>query len=119
MSRPLLATKLEKGSPLQLGEGGLEIGFPRGSLELSMLKEQDYHNQLQELAASFFKRPTVVKIVPISTEDRHFPISLAEKKSLDQATRVTALKETALRHPMVAAALEIFGGTLDDCREPE
>ncbi len=118
-SRPLLATKLEKGSPLQLDEGGLQIGFPRGSLELSMLKEQDYHNQLQELAVSFFKRPTAVKIVPISTEDRHLPISLAEKKNLDQAARVTALKETALRHPMVTAALEIFGGTLDECREPE
>ncbi|TWJ16584.1 DNA polymerase III subunit gamma/tau [Geobacter argillaceus] len=118
-TRPLLATKLEKGSPLQLDEGGLQIGFPRGSLELSMLKEKDYHTQLQELAVSFFKRPTVVKIVPISTEDRHLPISLAEKKSLDQAARVTTLKETALRHPMVAAALEIFGGTLDECREPE
>jgi DNA polymerase-3 subunit gamma/tau len=118
-TRPLLATKLEKGSPLQLGEGELQIGFPRGSLELSMLKEQDYHNQLQELAVSFFRRPTVVKIVPISNEDRQAPISLAEKKSLDQAARVTALKETALRHPMVTAALEIFGGTLDECREPE
>ncbi len=118
-TRPLLATKLEKGSPLQLSEGGVQIGFPRGSLELSMLKEKDYHTQLQELAVGFFKRPTAVKIVPISTEDRHLPISLAEKKSLDQAARVTTLKETALRHPMVTAALEIFGGTLDECNEPE
>ncbi len=118
-SRPLLATKLEKGNPLQLEEGALQIGFPRGSLELSMLKEQDYHNQLQELAATFFRRPTAVKIVPISADDRHLPISLAEKKSLEKTARATALKETALRNPLVSAALEIFGGTLDECREPD
>lgn len=118
-SKPLLATKLEKGRPMQLEEGSLQIGFPQGSLELSMLKERDYHDQLQELAASFFRRPTVVKIAPISADDRHLPISLAEKKSLEKTARVTALKETALRHPMVSAALEIFGGTLDECREPD
>ncbi len=118
-SKPLLATKLEKGNPLQLEEGSLKIGFPPGSLELSMLKEPDYQNQLQELAAGFFRRQTAVRIVPITADQQHIPISLAEKKSLEQSARATALKETALRHPMVSAALEIFGGTLDECREPD
>jgi DNA polymerase-3 subunit gamma/tau len=110
--KPLLASKLEKGSPLDIADGMLRLGYPQGSLELSMLQEADSLQQLTELAASYYGRPVVVKIVPLSGSEESLPPSIEEKKSAESARNEQEMKNSANSHPLVKAALEIFGGEI-------
>ena len=72
--------------------------------------------ELQGLAREFFRSDTTVRLVPL-TGDATPPPSLLEKKSLEDADRSKRMKELATGHPMVNAALEIFGGELVEVRE--
>jgi DNA polymerase-3 subunit gamma/tau len=108
--KPMLATKLEKGSPLQAGNDILQIGFPRGSLELSLLQETDYRQQLAELSNGYYGQPVELKIIPLAADSVDVPLSISEKKNLDRALKEKAVKDAADSHPLVKAALEIFGG---------
>jgi DNA polymerase-3 subunit gamma/tau len=110
--KPMLATKLEKGSPIQATGDLLQIGFPKGSLELSLLQEQDYRQQLASLSASYYGKPVDIKIIPLSADNSDVPISLAEKKTLERAMKEKAIKDAADSHPLVRAALEVFGGEI-------
>jgi len=108
--KPMLATKLEKGSPIQASGNALQIGFSRGSLELSLLQEADYRQQLADLAKNYYGQPVEIKIIPLSTDSVDTPLSIAEKKNLERAMKEKAVKEAADCHPLVKAALEVFGG---------
>jgi DNA polymerase-3 subunit gamma/tau len=114
--RPMLAMKLEKGSPLDIVPGSLQIGYPKGTIELSFLLEQDYQSQLTELALAFFGRPTTLKIVTLA-ETAAAPMSLAEKKTLELEKAENAMKVAADGHPVVKAALEIFGGDIESYKQ--
>jgi hypothetical protein len=110
--RPMLATKLETATPIKTAPGTLHIGYPKGSLELSMLQEADSHRQLTDLAAAFFGTPTTVKILSISPEGGTLPQSIAEKKTAERARQEQELKTAVDGHPLVIAALDIFGGEI-------
>jgi DNA polymerase-3 subunit gamma/tau len=109
----MLASLLEKGSPLQVSEGALEIGFAKGSFEYSRAQEKEVQDDIAQLAARFFGRSVSFRAVVLTDSAGQVPISLAEKKSREEARQRAELKEVAEGHPLVKAALEIFGGTLD------
>jgi len=108
--KPMLATKLEKASPIQTTGDALQIGFPRGSLELSLLHEADYRQQLAELSTSYYGKTIEIKIIPLAADSVDSPPSIAEKKNLERAMKEKAVKDAADSHPLVKAALEVFGG---------
>lgn len=108
--KPMLATKLEKGSPIQTNGDIFQIGFAKGSLELSLLQEAGYRQQLAELSSSYYGQAVEIKIIPLVADGADLPLSIAEKKNLDCALKEKAIKDAADSHPLVKAALEIFGG---------
>jgi len=108
--KPMLATKLEKGSPIKVSGETLHLGYPKDSLEFSMLQEPDYQKQLGELSALFFGNPVSIRILPLSENSGDAPMSIAEKKSAEVANREKAIKDAADNHPLVKAALGVFGG---------
>jgi DNA polymerase III subunit gamma/tau len=108
--KPMLATKLEKGSPIKVSGDTLHLGYPKDSLEFSMLQEPDYQKQLGELSALFFGNPVNTRILPLSENSGDAPMSIAEKKNADAARREKTVKDAADNHPLVKAALGIFGG---------
>ena len=108
----MLATKLEKGSPLKDSAGVLHIGYQKGSLEFSMLQEPDYQQQLGELAAAYYGMPVAIKILVNSPESGAVPLSIAEKKTVELARQEQKIKDAADKHPLVMAALDIFGGEI-------
>ena len=114
-----IGSLLEHGRPLKVSATAVEVGFPDGSYYLHTLREADYGEELQELARSFFLADTKVKVVPLAAESGAAPLSLAEKKRLDRAKRQEDLWMAAERHPMVTAALEIFGGEIGTVKEIE
>ncbi|HEY5973833.1 MAG TPA: hypothetical protein VIU41_03750 [Geobacteraceae bacterium] len=115
--KPMFAQLLEKGRPLVIDRDTLQLGYSRGSFELSRLQDKESLAILQELAHGYFGPAVQVKLVPLSDSQQDGPLSLAEKKSLDAAKRRQELKEVAENHPLVKATLELFGGTIADLKE--
>jgi len=114
--KPMLASFLEHGHPLTVSASLLEIGFPAGSFQLSRLKDPDASVELQALAQAFFRSDTGVRLASLTGETTA-PPSLLEKKSLEDADRKHRMKERVASHPMVTAALDIFGGEVGEIRE--
>ncbi|MCM2359581.1 MAG: DNA polymerase III subunit gamma/tau [Geobacteraceae bacterium] len=115
--KPMLASLLEHGHPFKVSPVLLELGFPADSFQLKSLKEPGAGSELQALARGFFRAETGIRLVSL-TGEKGAPPSLLEKKSLEEAGRVQRMKELAGSHPMVGAALDIFGGELGEVREP-
>jgi DNA polymerase-3 subunit gamma/tau len=115
--KPMLASSLEHGHPLQVSATLLEIGFPTGSFQLSSLQDAAAMTELRGLAKAFFRTETAIRLASVTEETGVAPATLLEKKSLEDANRLKVIKEVAKSHPMVAAALEIFGGEIADIAE--
>lgn len=116
--KPMLASFLEHGHPLKISASQLEIGFLNGSFQLSRLRDPDAAAELQMLAREFFRVETMVKLVSL-TGEIVVPPSILEKKSLEAADRKQRMKEVAASHPMITAALEIFGGEIGEVKETD
>ncbi len=115
--KPMLASFLEHGHPIRVSATLLEIGFPTGSFQLSSLKDAAAMTELRGLAKAFFRAETAIRLVSVTEETEEAPATLWEKKSLEEANRLNVIKEVAKSHPMVASALEIFGGEITDIGE--
>lgn len=117
--KPLLASSLEHGHPLRVSATQLDIGFPAASFQLSRLQDSETMAELRGLAKAFFRAETGIRLVSLAGEQKDIPATLLEKKSLEEAGRLHMIKEAAASHPMVAAALEIFGGEIADISETD
>ena len=113
----MLASFLEHGRPLRVTATLLEIGFPAGSFQLSSLQDASAMAELQGLAKAYFQAQTGVKLVSLTEGASAVPPTLWEKKSLEEADRRRMIHQDAQSHPLVAAALEIFGGEINEVDE--
>lgn len=110
--RPMLGAKLEKASPLQTDDKSLRIGYPNGTLELSMMQEEESRKLLAEQAAEYFGNSVVVNIVALNGTEESVPPSIAEKKSAESARSEKELRIAVENHPAVKATMSIFGGEI-------
>lgn len=117
--KPMLASLLEHGHPLLVSTTQLEIGFPAASFQLSRLQDPETMTELRVLAKAYYRAETGIRLVSLAGEQGDIPATLLEKKSLEEAERSHSMKQAAASHPMVAAALEIFGGEIADISEPD
>jgi DNA polymerase III subunit gamma/tau len=115
--KPMLASFLEHGRPLRVSAMILEIGFTAGSFQLSSLQDAAAMAELQGLARSYFQAQTNIKLVSLTEEMGVAPPTLSEKKSLEEAGRQRLILQEAQNHPLVAAALAIFGGEIGEVDE--
>jgi DNA polymerase-3 subunit gamma/tau len=110
--KPPLASLLEHGYPLALGEGLLEISYPEKSFYLDRMQDTDTRSLLGSLASEFFKRPMTVRVSGMNPNSipRLNP-SLEEKEEPGGGKNSERQKsEEALNHPLVKEAINIFGG---------
>jgi DNA polymerase-3 subunit gamma/tau len=115
--KPMLASFLEHGHPLLISATQLEIGFPAASFQLNRLQDPENMAELRRLAKAYYRAETGIRLVSLTGEQGDIPATLLEKKSLDETERFHSMKQAATSHPMVAAALEIFGGEIADISE--
>ena len=73
--------------------------------------------ELQGLARAYFQAQTGIKLVSLTEEAGAVPPTLWEKKSLEEADRQRMIHQDAQSHPLVTAALEIFGGEIGEVGE--
>lgn len=117
--KPLLASLLEHGHPLNVSPGQVEIGLISGTFQLNSLQDPAALAELRGLANAFFRTESQVRLVSLAQVPEDAPATLLEKKSLDEAKRVKKINELAECHPMVTAALEIFGGEIAEIRDAD
>lgn len=75
--------------------------------------------ELRGLANAFFRTETLIRLAPLSEVPADAPATLLEKKTLEEAKRVRDIKQVAERHPMVAAAIEIFDAEIAEISESD
>ena len=75
--------------------------------------------ELRGLAKAYFRAETGIRLISLTEKQGDIPATLLEKKSLEEADRLNSIKRAAASHPMVAAALEIFGGEIADISEAD
>jgi DNA polymerase-3 subunit gamma/tau len=74
--------------------------------------------ELKGLAQQYFHHPTVIRFKSLSAgEGGDAPPNLLEKKSLEETGRNRQLMEKAMKHPLIGAALEVFGGEIGKVEE--
>jgi DNA polymerase-3 subunit gamma/tau len=113
--RPLLASLLERGSLVALQLPLLDIGFPAGSFLLEQVRDPEALAALQVLAAEFFGVPVTIRLTPLDGPQQAAP-SLLEERQAQESDRKKRLREDALAHPMVKAALAVFAGEVKEVR---
>jgi len=110
--KPPLASLLEHGYPLALGEGLLEIGYPEKSFYLDRMQDTDTRSLLGSLGSEFFKRPMRVRVSgmnPNSIPRLNPPLEEKEEQGGGKNSERRKAEE-ALNHPLVKEAINIFGG---------
>ena len=113
--RPLLASLLERGSLVSLQLPLLDIGFPANSFLLEQVRDAETMAALQELAADFFAAPVTIRVTPLAGQQKA-PPSLLEERQAQESDRKKRLREDALAHPMVKAALNVFAGEVKEVK---
>jgi DNA polymerase-3 subunit gamma/tau len=114
-----LGSLLEHGHPLQISMSLIKIGFPAGSFCLTALKDPDSMSALKELTRQYFHAQPAVELVALTGGGEDVPPSELEKKNLQASERLSRIDNEGRSHPMVTAAVEIFGGEIGDIREIE
>ncbi len=114
--RPSIASVLEHGSLLCQELPVVEIGFASGSFNLERMKDSETQQALEEIAATFFGQKVTIKVSAIDGAAGQAPPSLIEEKRAKDSDRQKRLREDALAHPMVQAAVSIFGGEIKEVR---
>lgn len=112
--KPFLASFLEYGRPLAVSAELLEIGYPAGSFQLSKMQDPDSLTELKGLAQQFFRHEPGIRFKSLTDGGGDVPQSLLEKKSLEETNRKQQLRQKAMEHPLVNAALEVFGGVVGE-----
>ena len=113
--RPLLASLLERGSLVALQLPLLDIGFPANSFLLEQVRDPEAMAALQELAKEFFGEPVTIRVTPLDGPQKAAP-SLLEEQQAQESDRKKRLREDALAHPMVKAALNVFAGEVKEVK---
>lgn len=112
-----LASLLEHGAPVNLSGRRMEIGFPAGSFYLSSIQDADNISAIREFAAAYFQVEREVKVITLSQASETAQTTIFEKKKLEEDARIETLERESRENPMVAAAIEIFGGEIGEIKK--
>ncbi len=112
--RPSLASVLEFAAPLKLGAAGVVLGFAPNSFVTAQASEPR-HAELLTKAVRGECGPDASVSIEL-TESAATALTIARLKAADLYERRQRARMRVLEHPMVKAAMEIFGAELRDVR---
>ena len=108
-----LGAFLEHGHPLDISATKVEVAFPADSFYFSSLSEPEALVTLANLARGHFGGTPEIKLIKSTEAGANLPPSVQEKKKLHSDESLKQAERELKKHPLVAAALEIFGGKLE------
>ncbi len=111
--KPMLASFLEHGRLLSLGQSEMEIGFPENSIFRENLQDIENLNAFKQICRDFFHREIKIKLSTLSPEA---PSSTPREEKVREGDRKRDLEMDARNDPMVREALNIFGGRITEVK---
>ena len=108
-----LGAFLEHGHPLGVTAGKVEVGFPSDSFYYSSLSEPETLGLLKALAGEYFGGEREIRLVKLAETGTKLPPTVHEKKKLESVASLQQAEDSLKKHPLVTAALEVFGGRLE------
>jgi DNA polymerase-3 subunit gamma/tau len=106
--RPALAGSLERVKVREAGPGRLELDFNGHNFDREMVMERENMALLQALGREVLGSHVEISVIAGGNK------GVSERRAETEQYR--RLRQQALRHPLVADALEIFGGEIVDVR---
>jgi DNA polymerase-3 subunit gamma/tau len=106
---PFLTPSLERAVLTRVAGDSLEITVHGNSFYTSRLRDEKGMAAIREICREFFKEEMSIKI-------EEAPGATSKNKRSTESDRTRRLKREALRHPMVAEALEVFQGKVVDVK---
>ena len=73
--------------------------------------------ELKMMSHAFFGTQPSIRFKSLTGQGGDAPPSLEEKKNLEEASRKQELRDKALGHPAINAALDVFGGEVGEVVE--
>lgn len=110
--KPRISSLLEQSSLLLLELPRLRIGMPGKYFSLA---DSDMRQDIQLMAVEYFATEVKVEVEKVGNGD-NAPLSLHEERTQQESDRQKKLRENAVEHPLVKAALNIFGGEIEDVK---
>ncbi len=114
--RPMVGSLLEHGSLLSMELPVLEVGFQKGSFHLEQIKDTETQDALRKLGAEYFGQPVTLRVQELDAGQNQAPPSLLEERKAKDSDRKRRLREDALAHPMVKAAVDVFNGEVKEVK---
>jgi DNA polymerase-3 subunit gamma/tau len=106
--KPALAGSLDRVKASEVSPGRLELDFNGHHFDREMVMEQENMALLQALGREVLGPHVEISVIAGGREGK------SERRA--ETERYRHLRQKALRHPLVADALEIFGGEIVDVR---
>jgi DNA polymerase-3 subunit gamma/tau len=110
--RPLISSLLEQTSPLQIALPRLQIGVPS---KFYSLADGDMCKAIETLAAEYYATDVRVDVKKV-TKETDVPLSLHAAKAKKKTLAREEMQKIATEHPLVKAALQIFGGSIENIK---
>lgn len=107
--RPRISALLEQSSVLNLALPHLKIGMPE---RFYVLADSEMRQQLDKMASEYFGAAVTVDVEKVANGEKA-PPSLHQERARQESDRQKKLRENAVEHPLIKAALDIFEGQIE------
>jgi len=85
------------------------------SFMFEQVRDPETLEVITTLASEYFGQPVTIKLSPVPGE-KAVPPSLVQERQAQESDRKNRLRNDALAHPMVKAAVEIFEGKVSEVK---
>jgi len=114
---PSWGTLLEYARLIRLELPTLELGFSGNSFQLSRVKDKELREGLESLLGEFCGKPVSIKVRELDNDSGDVPPSLVETRQVEEQNGRQQLEEKAQSDPAVQAALQTFGGSIQEVKQ--
>lgn len=112
--RPALASVLEHAVVLAFGPERIALGYDPGSFLLAQASEASAVETLRAAAAVHFGAAPAIAFEALTS--RAGRVTVAQIDGVERKARLDAARRAVAEHPLVVAAIELFGAELRDVR---
>jgi len=118
MRKAVLASVLEQAVPLEISASLVSIALPRAQMRMGLLDDRENRLVLEQaFEKTLGAKPQIQIREQIESAEGAAQKSLAEQKK-EMRTRASSARIALGReHPNVRAAVEMFGGDIEDVRD--
>ena len=116
--RPAMASVLEHGRPLEFGPTGVRVGYPESSFYLEQARDAEMRELMRHALQEQFGQAVSYSAVAVAESPAAEPLpeSMAAAQQRRQREHEEEVRQEALAHPAVRAAMEVLDAEVKEIR---